>query len=162
MKKTKTTARQDNRRGAALMEFAIICPILLMLVLGTIEIGMAMRASTTLTAAIREGGRLASMDFSDRVGVGETANEKVERDIKNFITAAGFNGGAVSVTITHDGGSNDGSTFDLGDASNNLELFSIRATLPYSAVSIFPVNYMAGKTLAAETVFRATRSSLAQ
>ena len=154
--------RQQDRRGAALMEFAIICPILLTLVLGTIEIGMAMRASTTLTAAIREGGRLASMDFSDRVAPGETPNEKVERDIKNFISAAGFNGGAVSVSITHEGGSNDGSDFDLNDSDNNLELFSIRATLPYSAVSIFPVNYMEGKTLAAETVFRATRSSLAQ
>ena len=156
---SRKTAR--SRRGAAMVGFAIFLPIMLTLVLGTIELGSALRASNILNAAVREGGRLASMDFSDKVGDNETANQKVKRDIRNFVSAAGLDGTQVSVSIRHDGGTLDGQNFDLEDPANNLMLFRIRAVMPYSAVSAFPLNYMAGKSLRAKTVFRATRSSLA-
>lgn len=161
MKKHLRTQQSETRRGAALVEFSIFLPIMLMLVLGTIELGSALRASNILTAAVREGGRLACMDFTDSVGDNETANQKVERDIKNFIIASGLDGSQVSVSILHEGGPTDGQTFDLEDQTNNLKLFRIRATLPHSAVSIFPLTYLKGKTLRATTIFRATRSSLA-
>ncbi len=166
MKKQIRQQHQSTRKGTAAVEFAVVLPLLLILIMGTIEIGFAMQASTVLNGAVREGGRLASMDFTDRVGPNETANQKVRRDIQNFITAAGFDGSQALVSIRHSGGPLDTENFDLEDESNNLKYFKIRATFPYSAVSglsMFPVNFTGNRTrLQSSAVFRATRSSLAQ
>lgn len=162
MKKHIHNQQGHERSGAAMVEFAIFLPLLVMLILGTIEIGIATRASTVLNNSVREGGRLASMDFGDKVGNNETANQKVKRDIKNFISAAGLNGDKVLVSIRHEGGPDDGNNFDLEDESNNLKFFRIRAKIPYADVTLFPLDgYMKGRTLAAVSVFRAARSSLA-
>lgn len=164
MKKQQTQNKNNSRRsGAALVEFTIVAPLLITLVLGVLEIGIATRASTILTSAVREGGRLASMDFGGKPAPGETANQKVKRDIKNFITASGLNGDKVLVSIRHEGGSDDGANFILEDTDNNLKLFRIRAKIAYADVTLFPLKgYMKGRTLAAVAVFRATKSSLAQ
>lgn len=161
-KRQQQPQSKNNRSGAALVEFAIVAPLLITLILGTLELGIAMRASTILVSAVREGGRLASMDFSGKMKSGETANQKVKRDIQNFITASGLNGSKVSVSIRHEGGDNDGANFDLEDKNNNLKLFRIRAKIGYADVTLFPLKtYMAGKQLKAVSVFRASRASLA-
>jgi Flp pilus assembly protein TadG len=50
-----------NERGAAAVEFAILLPLLLMLVLGTIEFGRAYNAQITLTNAARDGVRVMAI-----------------------------------------------------------------------------------------------------
>jgi Flp pilus assembly protein TadG len=52
---------QDNERGAAAVEFAILLPLLLLLVLGTIEFGRAYNAQITLTNAARDGVRVMAV-----------------------------------------------------------------------------------------------------
>lgn len=52
-------ARQD--RGAAAVEFALLLPLLLLLVFGIIDFGRALNAQITLTQAAREGARLAAL-----------------------------------------------------------------------------------------------------
>lgn len=52
---------QSNERGAAAVEFAILLPLLLMLVLGTIEFGRAYNAQITLTNAARDGVRVMAI-----------------------------------------------------------------------------------------------------
>jgi Flp pilus assembly protein TadG len=160
MKRHQRNTKNQKRRGAALVEFAIVCPIFITLCAGTIEIGRSMQASTVLNAAVREGGRLASMDFADNVGDNESANDKVKRDIRNFITASGLPGDKVTVVIrkTEDGQGNV--DFDLEDENNNLKLFRITLTLKQSDISIFPLDYLNDKKLNARGVFRAARSSL--
>lgn len=48
---------QQHERGSAAVEFAIVLPVLLMLVMGIIEFGHAYNAQLTLTQAAREGVR---------------------------------------------------------------------------------------------------------
>jgi hypothetical protein len=50
-----------SKRGAALVEFALILPILLMLFLGIIEFGVLMMHQLTLVQVAREGSRAASL-----------------------------------------------------------------------------------------------------
>ncbi|HIE21192.1 MAG TPA: pilus assembly protein [Acidimicrobiia bacterium] len=50
----------DRERGAALVEFALILTFLLMLSLGAFEYGMAFRDWLSVSAATREGVRVAS------------------------------------------------------------------------------------------------------
>ena len=58
-------ARRD--RGAAAVEFALLLPVLLLLVFGIIDFGRALNAQITLTQAAREGARLAALGQSNVV-----------------------------------------------------------------------------------------------
>lgn len=51
----------DSERGAAAVEFAILLPLLLMLVLGIIEFGRAYNAQASLSAAARESVRVMAI-----------------------------------------------------------------------------------------------------
>ena len=63
----RRTARNTPRdRGAAAVEFALLLPVLLLLVFGIIDFGRALNASITLTQAAREGARLAAV--AERTG----------------------------------------------------------------------------------------------
>lgn len=49
-------------RGAVAVEFALLLPVLLLLVFGIIDFGRALNAQITLTQAAREGARLAALN----------------------------------------------------------------------------------------------------
>ena len=51
------STKTSRESGAALVEFAIIMPLLLLLVFGIIEFGRAYNAQNSLTHAAREGAR---------------------------------------------------------------------------------------------------------
>ncbi|ADX73892.1 TadE-like protein [Pseudarthrobacter phenanthrenivorans Sphe3] len=53
---------ETSERGAAAVEFAILLPVLLLLVLGTIEFGRAYNAQITLTNAARDGVRVMAIN----------------------------------------------------------------------------------------------------
>jgi Flp pilus assembly protein TadG len=50
-----------KRRGAVLVEFALIVPLLIMLLLGILEFGVMVMHQLTLEQAAREGSRLAAV-----------------------------------------------------------------------------------------------------
>jgi Flp pilus assembly protein TadG len=141
-----------------MVECAVVLPVLMILVLGILEIGAALRASTILQSACRESGRLASMDWRYIVAAGQTPNEKVEQDLRNFVTASGLPGEDLTVNLVYADGARAGQVFDLSDQANDLQMVRIEITLPYSSVSVFPLTYLSGKTLKAFVVMRATMS----
>lgn len=53
-----------SERGAAAVEFALILPILVSLLIGIVEFGRAYNAQITLTAAAREGARVMAIQKS--------------------------------------------------------------------------------------------------
>jgi hypothetical protein len=154
---TRNQQTQSGRRGAAMVEFAIIAPIFLALILGTVELGTALKTSNTLASAIRGGGRLASMDWEGIVPDGVTTNEKVLTDIENFLAASGIPVAETTLTITSAEGEDEGEPFDLADPDNRLRLFRITAEVPYSAISLYPSHFMSGHDVKASIVFRAGR-----
>ncbi|MBT6068961.1 pilus assembly protein [Candidatus Peregrinibacteria bacterium] len=50
-----------NRRGQALVEFAIIFPLVIILLFGIYEIGIALSVQQTITYAAREGARIGAL-----------------------------------------------------------------------------------------------------
>jgi Flp pilus assembly protein TadG len=50
-----------DERGAAVVEFALVLPLLVMFIFGIIEFGRAYSAKVELTAAVREGARAAAL-----------------------------------------------------------------------------------------------------
>jgi Flp pilus assembly protein TadG len=49
-----------SERAAALVEFALVVPLLMMIMCATIDFGLAVYTLNNLTAAVREGGRYAA------------------------------------------------------------------------------------------------------
>lgn len=151
-----------HRRGAATVELAFVIPMFLALVMGTVQTAMQITAAQTLTTSLREAGRLASMDYTSRLQSGQTINQKVIKDIQNFLTAEKIDGSKVTITITQADGTNVGSPFDLGDPANNLKMFKIQASVPYSAicsVNFFPTTKT---TINASVVYRKGKNTMVQ
>jgi Flp pilus assembly protein TadG len=57
--------RSWRDRGAAAVEFALVMPVLLILVLGIVEFGRAYNVQTTVSAAAREGVRTMALQNSE-------------------------------------------------------------------------------------------------
>jgi Flp pilus assembly protein TadG len=57
----KSEVRKRGRRGAALVEFALVVPLLMLLLLGVMEFGMIMHDYLTLAHSVREGVRTAAI-----------------------------------------------------------------------------------------------------
>src|ERR1035441_8138778 len=57
----RSTGIAARERGAAAVEFALLLPVLLLLVFGIVDFGRALNAQITLTQAAREGVRLAAL-----------------------------------------------------------------------------------------------------
>jgi Flp pilus assembly protein TadG len=57
----RPAAGQPRDRGAAAVEFALLLPVLILLLFGIVEFGRALNAQITITQAAREGARLASL-----------------------------------------------------------------------------------------------------
>ena len=75
----------DSERGAAAVEFALLLPLLLMLVLGTIEFGRAYNAQITLTNAARDGVRVMAI-ANDPAGA-KTAAKNAAASVSTTIPA---------------------------------------------------------------------------
>lgn len=163
MRNVKTQRKPDDRRGAAAVEFALVAPVYIALVMGAIQTGFNFDSTNKMLSAIRQTGRLAALDTnSTKLQPGQTMNDKVILDIKNALTAEGLPGSQMTVTITRADGANAGSTFDLSAAGNDYQLYRIGVSVPYSAVNTG--NFLPGTTtsLQASVVFRKGRTSLVQ
>lgn len=56
-----TVQRRRDERGAAVVEFALVLPVLVLFMFGIIEFGRAYNARIELTAAVREGARAVAL-----------------------------------------------------------------------------------------------------
>jgi len=66
-----------SEKGASAVEFALILPILIILVFGIVEFGIAFNNYITITHAAREGARIAAVDLNNT-------------DLKNIIIERAF------------------------------------------------------------------------
>ena len=152
--------RRGNRLGAVAVEFAVVAPMLLSIVVGLIELSRVYDAQNMLEAAAREGARFAAMDRSDMDLNGLSANQKMEQDVKNFLASSGIPSSAIQVTIRDS--ENPSLGFDLDDPANDLRLFEVQVDVPYSEVSYTPVDPDDDYGLSASVTFRNGRATLSQ
>lgn len=55
-------ASRGHERGAALVEAAIVLPVLITILLGVIEVGFIFKDSLTISSAVRAGARIGAVD----------------------------------------------------------------------------------------------------
>ncbi|MBW3539449.1 MAG: pilus assembly protein [Planctomycetes bacterium] len=140
MKTARRTPHNDRRRGAALVEMALVLPIFITVTLGIIEFGRAMMVGQLVTNAAREGARLAVVDG--------TTNAEVEQAIYDFLQASVNVAPAdVIVTITveeYPGNPDPGN--EVANAGPR-DLVSVRVQVPYNKVNYIRAKWLDGKNL---------------
>ena len=98
MKKRLNTRRFLRKtRGAAIIEFALVVPILFLLVWGIISFTRAYQRLNALTSSLREGARVASTLDSIQTVPGRRT--QVRSHIHSFSTAFGFTVDTSLVTV---------------------------------------------------------------
>jgi Flp pilus assembly protein TadG len=122
-----------NEEGQAMVEFALVAPILLLLVFGIVQLGILFNNYETLTDAVRAGARQAAVSrtLSDPTG---TAVNRVRTAAANLDTSPGV----LDVTVDpYDPKSGTHSWAQGGDVT-------VTATYPYS-ISLLGIVVKAGK-----------------
>ena len=130
-----------RRTGAAMLEAAIVLPILIMLFLGIIEMGRVMMLNQVATNAAREGARLAIVPGA--------SNAAVTTAVNNYLDNAGVSGSSRSVVVM-----NQSDVATTVDAIPSKESVTIRISFPYSSNTWGFTRIMAGKTLVSEVTMR--------
>jgi hypothetical protein len=143
-----------TRRGAVAVEFAVVAPVFVVILLGMAQASRMMEARNLLSTAAREGARLAAMDREGLIPDGSTTNDKVKQDIENYLETSGMDTEDLTIDIVdHD---DPTQTFDLDDPDNEFKLFEIILKLPYGDQYTGLEEF----DLTAKVVFRNAQSTL--
>jgi len=114
---TNRVPRRQGRRGQALVEFALILPLLMLVLFGIVEFGRAWNAKQVLTDAAREGARLAVVGDPTITQVSQ-----VDDRVKEKIARGGFD--TTQVAIAYPDG------FHTGTGN----ITSVEVSMPYRFV----------------------------
>jgi Flp pilus assembly protein TadG len=126
-------------RGAAIVEFALVVPILFLMVWGIISFSRAYQRVNALTSSLREGARVAStMDSLVTLGSRRTT---VKTTIHNFSTAFGYTVDTALVTVD-------------GSAGTQVRVRVVNYPI-FSGISF--IGGLSGITVTREAVFRCER-----
>jgi Flp pilus assembly protein TadG len=91
-----------SERGAAAVEFALVLPVLIVLVLGIVEFGRAFQVQSTLAAAAREGVRIVAIqdDSAAATAAVQSASSSLNPGLTGGnLTISGCAGGAANATL---------------------------------------------------------------
>ena len=133
--------RSPHRRGAAMLELAIVLPILIMLLLGIIEMGRVMMLNNVATNAVREASRRAI-----RPGM---TNAEVLATVHGYLDAGGVSEKGRVVDVRNSAGA----SVDLSTIKSHQEV-SIEVSLPYSSNTWGFTKIMGANNLVAKSKMR--------
>ncbi len=146
------TGGRGRRRGAVAVEFAIMAPILLAILFGMVQLNRVFEVQNLLDTAAREGARFAAMDRDGLLQDGQSTNDKLTNDVKNFLATNAIPRDAITVTVEdHE---NPASEFDLDDPANDLKLFDVNVTVDLSAVTHTTMGLDGNSSLTGSITFR--------
>jgi Flp pilus assembly protein TadG len=130
----RAVRRTRRDRGAVAVEFALLFPVLLLLVFGMIDFGRALNAQITITQAARTGARLAAVG---------TASATVIQDTKQAATGITLNIPPTDLQCpvgTTSGGSCASETCQSGAGPANQAV----VTVTYNFTFVTPIRAIAG------------------
>lgn len=96
----RISRQRRSRRGAVIVEFALVVPFLALIVFGIIDFSRAYGQMNALNSALREGARFGSRWENFSKGDPTTA---IKARVQNYATVYGFSGldlSKISVTTT--------------------------------------------------------------
>lgn len=102
-KRLTALRRSDGERGAALIEAAILMPLVIMLIFGLIAFGRAYNAKVTATHAAREGVRVLAVSGDNMMGENAALAAAAGLDAANLTVSSTVcdPGDPTSVTVNY-------------------------------------------------------------
>lgn len=88
----KRTYRLETRKGAAVVEFAVVAPLMILLTTGMMEMGRVVMVKQLLVNASREGARLAVLP--------EATTIEVQNAVEQELQASSIHGATITLTPT--------------------------------------------------------------
>src|SRR5438874_495261 len=134
-------SRRGRRRGAAIVEFAVVAPILVTLVLGIIEVGRLVQIAQMATNAAREGARYSAQGSADTAAV--------DSYLRTYLGAAGFRSAAsganssVAVGVDTQSGGSWTSTSNPSTAASGTPV-RVTVTIDFAKESWLPTQFFVG------------------
>lgn len=141
MKSQRRLLGTRKRAGAAVVEFAIVAPVFILLVFGMIEFGRAVMVQQVLVNATREAARQAVLDSS-------TLSD-VEDRIDVYLSASGVEDQTTIYTLNGNVVSDPTVGANFGDA------VGVEIQVNFDDVSWIPIpQYIGGTVLRASSIMR--------
>lgn len=133
--------RGRRTRGQALTEFALVVPILLLMVVGVMEFGRAWTLSQVITDGARQGARMAALLNNSSAG-----QDSVRRVVRRALSAGNIN--ATDQMIAIDNGWKAGTNTPVG----------VTVSVPYDFGVFRPVMQLAGQSFNNGTITLRSRA----
>lgn len=131
----RTHHRLGSRRGQALVEFALVVPMLLLMLVGIIEFGRAWNMSQVVTDAARQGARTAAVLNPDP----SASVDSVRAVVAAALQSGNVNASTATVQV------------DNFQAGSNTPV-TVTVAVPYQFVIFGPVMALAGQTFTNGTI----------
>ncbi|WP_437229202.1 TadE family protein [Planctomicrobium sp. SH661] len=141
MRRHFSPVKTDSRPGAVLVETAIVMPVFLVVIWGTMEFGRAMMVGQLATNAARFGARTAILEGS--------TNSSVTTQVKQYVvdTVKGITVNDVTVEISVTPGTGNQNPNNQLAASKPRDLCKVTVVVPYNKVAYFPPRFLANTKL---------------
>jgi Flp pilus assembly protein TadG len=97
---TRNSGRSNRKRGQALVEFALVMPLVLLLVVGMLEFARAWNLHQVMTDAVREGARRAVLADSPNCPGNSTAMDSVKAPMWRYLAQFGYDPSYATMTVT--------------------------------------------------------------
>jgi Flp pilus assembly protein TadG len=129
------------RPAAALVEFAVVAPVMFMLMLATFEFGRTFMVMELLTEGARIGCRQAIVEG--------TSSQQIRDTVTSYLSSLGINGDTVGISV------ND-APINSVDTANQLAYteMTVQVTVPVRSVSWVPNPLFTSGTLSGQFTMR--------
>ncbi len=130
--------RRQGEEGAAAVEFALVLPILVVLLLGMMEFGLVFYRQQVITNASREGARAGII-----VGDPRPTEAEIRNVVESYLTSASLDTGSATISVT-------------GAQGISGSSLTVRVQYPYNFIALnnFIGSLGANLILSAQTVMQ--------
>lgn len=144
-----------NQKGASAVEFALVLPILILLLFGIIEFGLVLFDKAVITNASREGARAGIVfryNVSTKAYVPLTTSD-IQAVVSNYCSSHLITFGSPSTTITTTVNRTD---VDGSGSITSGDLLDVTVSYPYTFLVLpsFVTSFTGTTTLTSQTVMR--------
>ena len=135
------------RRGAVMIEMALVLPLFVTLMLGIVEFSQSMMVSQLLTNAAREGGR--------RGGLPGSTNAEIADSVRGFLEqTTNVNPESIIVKISIEAAEGNGDPDDQVENATRRDEVSVRVEVPFVELSYLTPLFLGDTVLVGESVMR--------
>lgn len=127
-----------HRRGATAVEFAVVAPVLFLVILGIFEFGRAFMVQHLLSDAARAGCRLAILPGK--------SNGAVQALIDSTLVGEGISSATTQILV-------NGASGDVGSASSG-DVITVQLSAPINSITVVRSGYLSGSLTAKSSLRR--------